>query len=97
VAGPRWPRTIWRGTSGASRAEATHSRPNIGYCVCRYFYLIPQGLVPVQSGALKGAGPADVIAGQGLTCAPPPPGYKHRGFATAKMSVPPNTYPYYVP
>jgi hypothetical protein len=68
---------------------------SIGYCTGVNFNLIPQGLYP--AGTLKSATPANFVAGRGLTCLPPPAGYKHHGFATADMSVPANTYPYYAP
>jgi len=42
-----------------------------------------------------GATPANFIAGTGLTCAPPPAGYTHQGFATGDMNVDANTYPYW--
>ncbi len=71
------------------------SRPNIGYCIGLTFNEVPQGLYPAL--LLKGARRAIVIKGQGLTCARPPVGYKHRGFATAAMQVPADTYAYYAP
>ena len=75
------------------RAENAASRPNIGFCQGLTFTEIPQGLVP--AGPLAGARRAIVVAGQGLTCAAPPAGYRHRGFAT--QSVPADTYAYYAP
>ncbi len=77
------------------RQEQLHSRPNIGYCIGLNFNLIPQGMEP--AGPLVGAKKAIVVAGQGLTCAAPPAGYKYRGFATSEMSVPADTYAYYAP
>lgn len=43
----------------------------------------------------RGATFAKFVAGQGLTCAQPPPGYVRRGFATSNLGVPPGIYPYY--
>ena len=77
------------------RAENAASRPNIGVCQGLTFSQIPQGLIP--AGPLAGARRAIVVAGQGLTCAAPPAGYTHRGFATPEMSVPADTYAYYAP
>ncbi len=77
------------------RAELAGSRPNIGYCRATYFYELPEGLYP--AGPLAGARRARFVAGQGLTCALPPKGFVHRGFAPADLGVPANTYPYYAP
>ena len=71
------------------------ARPNIGYCIGLTFNQIPQGIDP--AGLLKGARRAIMVAGQELTCAAPPAGYKRHGFATAAMQVPPGTYAYYAP
>jgi hypothetical protein len=77
------------------RQEELGSRPNIGYCLGHYYYRLPKEIYP--AGVLKGARPANFVAGQGLTCAPPPAGYKHHGFATPDMGVPADTYPLYSP
>ena len=77
------------------RAELAGSRRNIGYCRATYFYELPEGLYP--AGPLAGARRARFVAGQGLTCAPPPKGYVHRGFAPPDLGVPANTYRYYAP
>jgi hypothetical protein len=71
------------------------TRPNIGYCIGLTFNELPQGLDP--AGVLTGARRAIFVAGQGLSCAAPPAGYKHHGFATADMNVPANTYALYSP
>ncbi|MBV8481032.1 MAG: hypothetical protein JOY72_12105 [Actinobacteria bacterium] len=68
---------------------------NIGYCEGSNFVELPAALYP--TGPLANASPANVIAGQGLTCAGPPAGFKRRGFATPAMGFPAGTYPYYAP
>jgi hypothetical protein len=73
--------------------EVIGSAPNVGYCQGLTYSELPQGLYPVD--LLAGARRAIFVAGQGVTCAPPPPGYKRHGFATSDMSVPANTYPLY--
>lgn len=69
--------------------------PRIGYCLGLNFNLVPRGLDP--AGPLQGARRAIYVAGQGLTCAAPPTGYKRRGFAPVELSVPPHTYAFYGP
>jgi hypothetical protein len=70
------------------------ARSNIGYCDGVNFYLVPASLYP--TGPVADRRTANMIEGQGLTCLPPPAGYKRHGFATADMGVPPNLYPLYV-
>jgi hypothetical protein len=69
--------------------------PSIGYCLGANYFALPRGLYP--SGGLEDARRAFFVAGQGVTCAPPPTGYKHRGFASPALNVPADTYPYYAP
>jgi hypothetical protein len=49
----------------------------------------------LEIGKNDGAPVAHVVAGVGLTCDPPPPGYVLKGFATPDYSVPEHTYPLY--
>jgi len=67
----------------------------IGYCRGGYYYGLPAGIHP--AGSLQGARPALFIAGKGLSCSPPPAGYKRRGLAPARLGVTGGTYPYYAP
>ncbi|MBV8395799.1 MAG: hypothetical protein JO064_06025 [Actinobacteria bacterium] len=71
------------------------SHGSIGYCTGPNFNLLPAGTYP--AGPIAGAVPAHYVVGQGVTCAPPPSGYKRRGLAPASLGVPANTYPYYAP
>jgi len=72
-----------------------NSNSNIGYCTGANFIALPATLDP--AGPIAGAKHANFVAGQGLTCAPPPAGYARHGFATPAMGEPGNTYPYYAP
>jgi hypothetical protein len=90
---PLTKRDLTKYVQSAGPEQLSSSRPNIGYCVGLNFNLIPQGVDP--AGLLKDAKRAIFVAGQGLTCAAPPPGFKHHGFATPDMSVPADTYPLY--
>ncbi len=92
---PLTKRDLTRYVKSAGSEQLNPGRPNIGYCMGLNFNLIPQGVYP--AGLLKGAKRAIFVAGQGLTCASPPPGYKHHGFATPDMSVPADTYALYSP
>jgi hypothetical protein len=77
-------------------AAAAHARnSNIGWCTGVNFNLLPGSVVP--AGALSSAKIAHLVAGVGLTCLPPPAGYKFRGLAPPDLGVPANTYPYYAP
>ena len=87
---PLTKRDLTKYVASAGPERLGSGRPNIGYCIGLNFNLIPQGVYP--AGLLKGAKRAIFVAGQGLTCASPPPGYKHHGFATPDMSVPAGTY-----
>lgn len=69
------------------------SQANIDYCLGSNLDTLPAGLDP--SGVLQGATPALFVSGQGLTCAAPPAGYAHHGFATPDLGVPADTYPLY--
>jgi hypothetical protein len=73
--------------------EVIGSAPNVGVCQGLTYSELPEGLYPV--GLLAGARRAIYVAGQGVTCASPPPGYTRHGFATPDMSVPADTYPLY--
>jgi hypothetical protein len=75
--------------------QERQSQANIDYCLGSNLAALPEGLYPAR--LLQGATRARFVVGQGLTCAQPPAGYKHRGFATPDMSVPANTYPLYGP
>jgi len=68
---------------------------NIGWCTGVNYTSVPEGLIP--AGPLRAARHANFIEGKGLTCLPPPAGYKREGFAPADLGVPANTYPYYSP
>jgi hypothetical protein len=73
--------------------EVIGSAPNVGWCQGLTFTELPQGLNPVA--LLAGAKRAIFVVGQGVTCAPPPPGYTRHGFATPDLGVPANTYAFY--
>jgi len=75
--------------------QARRAQANIGYCLGTNLEELQQGLIP--SGPLQVATTARFVAGQGITCAQPPAGYTHHGYATADMGVPPDTYPLYEP
>lgn len=66
----------------------------IGWCIAGSFTNIRFGLEPVRSRATR---VADFVQGRGLTCTPPPAGYRRHGLASAKLGVPGGTYPYYAP
>ena len=68
-------------------------RPSIAWCKDGEFFTLPEGVDP--SGDHAGATHASFVEGTGLTCSPPPPGYKHHGYASE--GVQPGTYPYYGP
>jgi hypothetical protein len=70
------------------REQVSHPR-SIAWCTPDGFSVLQVGLVP------DGGTRAIFVAGRGLTCPPPPPGYRDRGFATT--GVPPHTYHYYAP
>jgi hypothetical protein len=74
--------------------EQESENKTIGWCLGTNYYALPAGLYP--AGILAGARHADVIAGVGLGCSPPA-GDTRRGFATAQMGFPPDTYPFYAP
>jgi hypothetical protein len=76
-------------------AKEQHSTYSVGYCLGLTYTQLVADLYP--AGPFKGAKPANFVAGAGLTCAPPPAGYTHRGFATPDMGVPAHTYAYYAP
>ena len=75
--------------------ETKQLNANIGWCTGVNYTSVSEGLIP--AGPLRAARHANFIAGKGLTCLPPPAGYKRRGFAAADLGVPANTYPYYAP
>ena len=68
--------------------------PHIGWCYGANYLALPIGLVPPQSPTNR---VADFVKGIGLTCSPPPPGFKRHGFAHAPLQVPPGIYPYFSP
>ncbi len=67
---------------------------HVGYCLDGQFLLLDYNQAR-QDPAYKRAVYANFIAGEGLTCAQPPPGYVRQGFATE--GVPPGIYPYFAP
>jgi hypothetical protein len=71
----------------------TADRPNVGWCRNGAFLRAVEGLEP--SGDPADVTQAIFVSGEGLTCSPPPAGYKRRGFAT--QGVPAGVYPYYAP
>ncbi len=77
------------------RHELATPRPNIGWCKGGTYGTLRTGLYP--AGAFAGATKAIFVAGHGITCNPPPPGYRRHGFAAADLGVPADTYPYYAP
>jgi hypothetical protein len=66
----------------------------IGWCLSGTFTNIRVGLEPRASPANT---VASFVKDKGLTCSPPPPGYTRHGFASEKLSVRGDTYPYYAP
>jgi hypothetical protein len=68
--------------------------PHIGWCYGSNYLELPIGLVPPRSRTNT---VANFVKGVGLTCLPPPPGFKRHGFAHAPLQVPPGVYPYYAP
>jgi hypothetical protein len=87
---------VIRGARLPAASVPAASVARIGYCVHGQFLDLFAGQ-PRQNPAYKGATVANFVAGKGLTCDPPPPGFVRRGFATEAMHVPPGTYPYYAP
>ena len=75
--------------------EAKHLNANIGWCTGVNYTSVSEGLIP--AGPLRAARHANFVAGKGLTCLPPPPGFRRHGFAPADLGVPAHTYPYYAP
>jgi hypothetical protein len=65
-----------------------------GYCLRGQFLQLEYNQAR-SDPRYKGATFANFIAGQGLTCAQPPPGYVRHGLATSDLGVPPGVYPYY--
>ena len=75
-------------------SETIDAEANVGYCVGSTYIPLAAGLYPV--GTLKRARRAIFVAGQGLTCSPPPPGYTPHGFTAAgSPSLPASTYRVY--
>lgn len=70
--------------------------PRVGYCFHGAFLNLLQGQ-PQRDPAWRGATLAHYIAGEGLTCSPPPAGYVAHGFATAALGVLPGIYRFYGP
>lgn len=89
-------------TQVATKAPVTPSRTpawstygiQAGYCLRGQFLQLEYNQARTDP-RYKGATLANFIAGQGLTCAQPPPGYVRHGFATSDLGVPPGFYPYY--
>jgi Dolichyl-phosphate-mannose-protein mannosyltransferase len=89
-------------TEVATRSPVTLSRTpagstysiQVGYCLDGQFLQLDYNQAR-QDPAYKRAVYANFIAGEGITCAQPPPGYTRQGFATD--GVPPGIYPYYAP
>jgi hypothetical protein len=74
--------------------EPFDQRPQIGWCYGTNYIALATGLVPPR---LPGNRHASYVEGTGLTCAPPPPGFVHKGFAPTSLGVRGGIYPYYVP
>jgi hypothetical protein len=68
-------------------------RPSVGWCLGTHYVDVPTGLVP--DGTPRRL--ASFVQGVGLSCLPPPPGYKRHGKATSTPGVPDNLYPFYRP
>jgi hypothetical protein len=68
----------------------SNERPHLVYCGRTGAQLQPTGLTPPPGTTI-----ANYVAGQGITCLPPPPGYKRHGLASATLGVPAGTYPFY--
>ena len=89
-------------TQVATKAPVTASRTpasstygiQAGYCLKGQFLQLEYNQAR-SDPRYNGATFANFIAGQGLTCAQPPPGYVRHGFATSDLGVPPGLYPYY--
>jgi hypothetical protein len=76
-------------------AASTYSI-QVGYCLGDQFVQLDYNQ-PALDPRYKGAVYANFVAGKGLTCAPPPPGYRRRGLAPLGLGVPAGIYPYYAP
>lgn len=66
----------------------------LGYCLDGVFLNLASRQ-PEYDRSVRGAVLANFVEEVGLTCDPPPPGYRHRGFASASLGVPQHVYPYY--
>ena len=83
------------GSVAVSRTPASSTYGiHAGYCLRGQFLQLGYNQ-PRIDPEYKGATIANFVAGQGLTCAQPPPGYVRHGFATSDLGVPPGIYPYY--
>ena len=81
---------VARSRTSASSTYGIH----VGYCLRGQFLQLEYNQARSDL-RYRGARFANFIAGQGLTCAQPPPGYVRHGFATSDLGVPPGVYPYY--
>jgi hypothetical protein len=76
------------------REATSTSVVHAGYCLRGQFLQLDLNQARRDS-RYRGATFANFVAGQGLTCAQPPPGFVRHGFATSDLGVPPGVYPYY--
>ena len=83
-------------TNVAMNGDVELTPPRVGYCFRGQFLNLSEGQ-PRRDSSLRGATIANFIAGEGISCSQPPPGFTRRGTATAAMGVPPGIYPYYAP
>jgi hypothetical protein len=74
------------------KPQSFDDRPHIGWCYGSNYLALATGLVPPK---LPGNRHANFVDGTGLTCLPPPAGFVRKGFASASLGVPADTYPYY--
>jgi hypothetical protein len=82
------------GVSETAVSPSSEQVSHFGYCLDGVFIELSPNQ-PALDPRYKNAVPANYIAGQGITCSAPPPGYVRDGFATADLGVPPGIYPYY--
>ena len=73
-------------------AKPYDQRSQVGWCGASGLSLLPDGLTPLASSHET---IANYIAGKGVTCDNPPPGYRRHGFADASLGVPAGVYPYW--
>ena len=80
----------------SSVAVVSPTPSRVGYCIGHRFLNLTFRQ-PEFDWAVHEATPAAFVQGRGLGCDDPPPGFVRRGLAPARLGVPEDVYPYYVP